>query len=485
MLSLYNTLTKKKGVFKPLTPGKVGMYVCGPTVYDYAHIGNIKAYTTSDLLRRQLEHLGFEVRMIKNITDVGHLTRDELSQGDTGEDKIEMQAKKEHRSPKEIARFYETYFKDTEKRMNILPAHYFPRATTHVPQMIELIKKLITNGHAYESNGNVFYDITSFSHYGELSGNTVENLKTGARIEEEHPDKRNQWDFALWLKAPKDHLMQWDSPWGRGYPGWHIECSAMSIEYLGDQFDIHTGGEDHIFPHHEAEIAQTEGATDKHPWVRFWIHTRHMMVDGKKMSKSKGNFYTLEDVEKKGYTAMHLRLALLSAHYRSQMNFTWDALDQAKKNFERITNWVEILERENMRSENKEDANFTPSPAQEEVVNNFEQKFWNALDDDLNTPLALSVLYELITYINSHKEVVSLGTLWEMWNRMNSVLGFTLPTTSQNTLPQEVSALIAERDTARENKNFSLSDELRKKIESLGYTLEDSAEGTRVKKLHL
>lgn len=470
MLTLYNTLTKKKEPFKSITSGKVGLYVCGPTVYNYAHIGNIKAYITSDLLRRHLEHIGFEVRMIKNITDVGHLTRDELSQGDTGEDKIELQAKKEHRSPEEIALFYETYFKDAEREMNILPAHYFPRASAHISHMIALIQKLLKNGYAYESNGNVFYDISQFSHYGELSGNTVDNLKTGARIEEEHPDKRNQWDFALWLKAPKDHMMQWDSPWSRGYPGWHIECSAMSMEYLGEQFDIHTGGEDHIFPHHEAEIAQSEGVTHKHPWVRFWIHTRHILVDGKKMSKSKGNFYTIEDIKKRGYSPMHLRLALLSAHYRSQMNFTWDALDQAKKNFERIANWILLLKSEQYTTNKTE------------IQNEFEKNFWDALDDDLNTPRALSILYELITYTNGRKNELSPNAPLAIWNRMNTVLGLTFPISTENTIPKEVQTLIAERDIARTNKDFFLSDSLRAKIEMLGYTVKDGAEGTTIKK---
>ncbi len=412
------------------------------------------------------------MRHIENITDVGHLTRDDISQGDTGEDKIEMKAKKEHKTPQEIARFYETYFKDALTKLNILPAHYFPCATEHIPHMIKLIESLITNGHAYESNGNVFYDISSFPHYGELSGNTLESLRIGARLEAEHPDKKNQWDFALWLKAPKDHLMQWDSPWGKGYPGWHIECSAMSLEYLGNTFDIHMGGEDHIFPHHEAEIAQSEGVTNIHPFVHFWIHTRHMMVEGKKMSKSRGTTYRIEDVETNGYTTMHLRLALLSAHYRSQMNFTWDALDQAKKNFERITNWVNNTSdvHENARKENREE------------IQRYEQKFWDALNDDLNTPKALSVLYELITFTNTHKRSVSVDTLNILWGRLNSVLGLILPSFSHETIPKEVTILTAERDEARMNKDFQKSDALRAKIESLGYIVEDSPNGTTVKK---
>ena len=321
MLFLHNTLTKKKESFESIHTGKVGIYTCGPTVYGNVHIGNLRSYLTADLLRRVLECLGYEVRHIKNITDVGHLTADDVAQGDTGEDKIEKKARAEKKTPEEIARFYEEYFREAERKMNILPAHAFPRATAHIPDMIRLIETLLDKGFAYEKNGNVFLDVTSFKSYGHLSGNTLDTLKVGARLEE-HPDKRHPWDFALWLKAPDGHLMHWTSPWGTGYPGWHIECSAMSIAYLGEQFDIHTGGEDNIFPHHEAEITQSECATGRSPFARFWIHSRHLLVGGEKMSKSKGNLYTLEDIEANGFSAMDLRMAFLSSHYRSQMNFT-------------------------------------------------------------------------------------------------------------------------------------------------------------------
>jgi len=254
MLKLYNTLTKKKQKFKPINKGKVSIYTCGPTVYDYIHIGNLRSFMTADVLRRYLEYFGFEVRHIKNITDVGHLTADDIAQADSGEDKMLVALRK---TPEQIAKFYTEAFHRDEDAMNILRAHFFPKATAHIPQMIKIIETLIRKGNAYEKNGSVFFDVTSFKDYGKLSGNTLDNLKTGARLEE-HPDKRNPWDFALWLKARPDHILQWDSPWSRGYPGWHIECSAMSIEYLGDKMDIHTGGEDNIFPHHEAEIAQSE-----------------------------------------------------------------------------------------------------------------------------------------------------------------------------------------------------------------------------------
>ena len=322
MLKLYNTLTKQKEEFIPINPGKVGMYSCGPTVYSKVHIGNLRAYTTADILRRYLEYRGFEVRHIKNITDVGHLTEDDVAQGDSGDDKMEKAAKKEKKTPEEIARFYENYAKEIEKEINIEPAHYFPRATEHIPQMISIIETLIKKGIAYENNGNVFFDVTKFKDYGKLSGNTLEKLNIGARLNKPHPDKKNQWDFALWLKAPDNHIMKWDSPWSVGYPGWHIECSAMSMEYLGETFDIHTGGEDNIFPHHEAEIAQSESANGK-KFVNYWVHNRHLLFDGEKMSKSKGTFLTLEDIRKKGFDAQDLRIAFLSSQYNSQMNFTW------------------------------------------------------------------------------------------------------------------------------------------------------------------
>lgn len=464
MLYLHNSLTKKKEQFKPINAGKASIYTCGPTVYDYIHLGNIRAYLLSDTIRRYLEYSGYEVRQIKNITDVGHLTDDDIAQGDSGEDKIEKKALREKKTPEEIANFYEEYFHTVEKEMNILSAHYFPRATAHVPQMIRIIETLIAKGFAYEKNGNVFFDVTKFPEYGKLSGNTLANLKVGARLEE-HPDKKNPWDFALWLKAPKEHLLKWDSPWSIGYPGWHIECSAMSTEYLGDTIDIHTGGEDNIFPHHEAEIAQTECATGV-KFVNFWVHTRHLMVDGAKMSKSKGNFYRIEDLKEKGYSPANLRLLLLSGHYRSQFNFTWESFDQAKANLQKINEF--ILNMEALATANSTGANFDLLPYQE--------KFEAAMDDDLNTPLALSVLYELITQANKLIMESSLSAedakkILAFWKRINSVFGLIL--IGQVEIPQEIMALVQKREDARRNKDFSTSDKIRAEIDKLGYIVED------------
>jgi len=342
MLKLYNTFSKTKEEFKPINSGKVGFYACGPTVYDYAHIGNLKTFIFEDVLRRYLEYTGYEVRYIMNITDAGHLTADDIGQADTGEDKMLKAATREKKTPEEIAKFYtEHFFEDIEK-LNFKKANFYPKPTAHIPHIIKFIEGLIKKGFAYEVNGNVFFDVTKFSDYGKLSGNTLDNLQVGARLEE-HPDKKNPYDFSLWLKAPKDHLMKWDSPWGVGYPGWHIECSVMSIEYLGETLDIHTGGEDHIFPHHENEIAQSESYTGK-KFSNYWLHARFLLVDGQKMSKSKGNFYTLKDVEEKGYSPMDFRLFALSGHYRSNSNFTWQSMNQAKSNFQRINDFILNLE---------------------------------------------------------------------------------------------------------------------------------------------
>ncbi|MFA5926472.1 MAG: cysteine--tRNA ligase [Parcubacteria group bacterium] len=489
MLKIYNTLTKQKEEFKPLHKGKVSIYSCGPTVYDFAHIGNLRAYTASDVLRRYLEYLGCEVRQIKNITDVGHLTADDVAQADTGEDKMLKASAREKKTPEEIARFYEEAFRRDEKEMNILPAHYFPRATAHIPQMIKLIETLIEKGHAYEKNGNVFYDVTSFKDYGKLSGNTLDNLKVGARLEE-HPDKLHPWDFALWLKADPKHILQWNSPWSRGYPGWHIECSAMSIEYLGDTLDIHTGGEDHIFPHHEAEIAQSEGATDK-TFSNFWFHNRFLLVEREKMSKSKGNFYTLKDIEEKGFDAMHLRLFYLSSHYRKQADFSWKALEQARANYARIAEWLGKLE----------EISPAAGTSNQTWSSDIKTKFESAMNDDLNTPLALSRLYELITETNKKIKDLSAdeaGKVLSAFSKMNNVFGLIfsdkniitpetkIQTSSANgivsTEEERVKALANERLEARKIKDFAKADDLRKEIEKMGYIIEDLGADYKIKK---
>ncbi len=475
MLKLYNTLTKSKQEFKPIHKGKVAMYTCGPTVYDFVHIGNLCSYMTPDILRRYLEYSGYEVRQIKNITDVGHLTDDDIVQADTGEDKMAKAAKREKKTPEEIARFYENAFRQDEEKINILPAHFFPRATAHIPQMIKIIESLIEKGHAYEVNGNVFFDVTSFKDYGKLSGNTLDNLKVGARLEE-HPDKKNPWDFALWLKAPANHILQWNSPWSRGYPGWHIECSAMATEYLGDTLDIHTGGEDNIFPHHEAEIAQTECATGK-KFVNFWIHTRHLLVEGEKMSKSKGNFYKLQDIIDKGFNPMHLRLFYLSSHYRKQADFSWPTLEQAKANFERISDWVGKLK--------GIARNGSLASTMEAKLPSID-KFQSAMDDDLNIPLALTHLYEFITETNKQISENNLSAdeaknILSIFEKMNKVFGLKF-SEKEIDIPDEIKKIADARLEARKSKDFQKSAELRKKVEKKGYLIEDLDNDYKLKK---
>lgn len=463
MLKLYNTLTKKKEEFKSINPGKIGLYACGPTVYDYAHIGNLKTFIFEDILRRYLEYSGYEVRYIMNITDVGHLTSDDINQADSGEDKMLKAALREKKTPEEIANFYsDIFFEDIEK-LNFKKANYYPKASSHIGQIIKLVEELIKNGYAYEVNGNVFYDVTKFKSYGKLSGKKLEDLKIGARLEE-HPDKKNQFDFALWLKAPKEHILKWESPWSLGYPGWHIECSAMSMEYLGETLDIHTGGEDHIFPHHENEIAQSEGATGK-VFCNYWIHARFLLVDGKKMSKSKRNFYALNDILEKGYSPMDFRLFSMSSHYRSQANFNWEALEQAKVNLQRIFDWFN-----NLKSINK-------AGIQKLIdLDEYKEKFEEAMNDDLNTPLALSVLFELITKTNKLIAENKLGkedakSILVLWEKMNKV--FALIIAKEEKIPEEISKIANERKKARENKDFKASDEIREKLEKLGYAIED------------
>ncbi len=469
MLSLYNTLAKEKQPFEAPKDGPVKMYTCGPTVYDYVHIGNLRSYVMADTLRRVLEASGLEVKHVKNITNVGHLTADDIAQGDSGEDKIAKKAAAEHKAPEEIAAFYTDYYRQAEAALNILPPHEQPKATDYIAEMITFIESLIKQGHAYAVNGNVFFDVTTFTEYGKLSGNTLDKLKVGARLEE-HPDKKNPWDFALWLKAPEGHLMHWDSPWSVGYPGWHIECSAMNLATLGATIDIHTGGEDNIFPHHEAEIAQSECGNEK-KFSRYWVHGRHLLVDGQKMSKSKGNFYRLEDILERGFSAMDLRMLFLSAHYRSQMNFTWEALEQAKKNKEAIFQAIRRLEEPHSVGTLK-------TLGGKELLEGFE----NILHDDLNTPGALAVTLDFIKKMNrllDETQPIDAESIQKVFEHILFVFGLRFETIE---LPESVKILIEERKTARENKDFTRSDALRDEIMVLGYIVEDGPNGQVVRK---
>ncbi len=481
MLYLYNSLTKEKEVFIPLKKGVVTMYNCGPTVYNYVHIGNLRAFLFADLLRRYLEFSGFQVRQVINITDVGHALADE----DTGEDKVEAAAKKEKLSPWQIAQKYERAFFEDIKKLKIKMAWKYPRAMEHAKEMIKLIEKLFKNDYAYlGKDKSVYYDVTKFKNYGALSGNRLENLMAGARVEE-NPAKKNPFDFALWIVNPK-HLMQWDSPWGRGYPGWHIECSAMSIKYLGNTIDIHTGGEDNKFPHHEAEIAQSEGATEN-KFVRFWLHVKHLLVDGEKMSKSKGNFYILNDILEKGYSPRAIRYLLISAHYRDELNFTFDSLAAAENSLRRLDEFYSKLSDIPLKDRINGLFGFGKSnPGIRHIIQETREDFKRALDDDLNVPKALAVIFGFVNKISSvsdkEKSAAEIVKARKLLNEFSNVLGLGLQKIEKVSVPAEVKKLLGEREAAREAKDWQKADKIRKKIEDFGYEIEDTAEGQKIKK---
>ena len=475
MLKLYNTLTKRKEEFKPLKGKKVGMYTCGPTVYDYIHIGNLRSFLTADILRRYLEYKGLSINLVKNITDVGHMMAD----GDNGEDKILKTAEKEHKSPFDVARFYESAFLEDEGKFNIKMADIYPRATEHIPEMIKLIAKLIEKKYAYVRNGSVYFEVSSFPKYGTLSGNTVEELKSGARITPKE-EKKSPFDFALWKKAEQGRLMQWDSPWGKGYPGWHIECSAMSTKYLGETFDIHTGGEDNIFPHHEDEIAQSEAATGK-KFVNFWVHTRHLLVDGQKMSKSLGNFYILRDLEKKNYSPLALRFLFLTSHYRDVINFTFNSLGAAEKALSNLEDFIFQIDNGKF-SDNKE------NPKIKNIVQDTEKKFIKDMDNDLNTPKALATLFEMTKAINKEIEFKKFSRadqklVQETIKKLDLVLGFLEKAEREEELDEDLKMLIEEREKARKGEDWAKADALRDQLEEEGIEIEDTPLGIHWKRI--
>lgn len=472
-LEFYNTLTNKKEEFKPIEDKVVKMYNCGPTVYSYAHIGNFRSFVFADLLRRYLEYKGYEVKQVMNITDVGHMTQDEVTDS-AGEDKIEKAAKEQEKKPIDIARFYEKAFLEDSKKMRIKEPMKRPRATDHIQEMIDMDKKLLENGYAYEVNGNVYFDVHSFEDYGKLSGNSLKELEAGksAKVKEE---KKNPLDFALWVTDP-EHLMKWDSPWGEGYPGWHIECSAMSTKYLGNTIDIHTGGEDNIFPHHECEIAQTEGAKDC-KFVNYWLHVRHLFVEGEKMSKSEGNFYTLRDIFDKGYSPLALRYVLISAQYRKPLNFTFKALDEAEKKLESLREFLQRLNKDYTEGSNEE---------MEEVIEQSRKNFESAMDDDLNTPLAISVINTFIKEINRQLDKGigkqdSVNKVKQFMNDIDQVLAI-VPQIKEVDLTEEQKEMIEKREKLREKGNYDKADEIRDKLKEQGIILQDTEDGVKIKK---
>ena len=465
MLRFYNTLTGKKEEFVPLDGKTVRMYSCGPTVYNYAHIGNLRTYVFMDLIRRTLKFEGYKLKGVMNITDVGHLMAD----SDDGEDKMAVAAREQKLSPWEIAEKYTKVFFEDLKKLNIGVPEIIAKATDHIPEMIKYVQALQDAGFSYETSDGIYFDIAKFPRYGCLSGANLDDQLAGARVEV-NDEKRHPADFALWKKADPRHIMQWDSPWGRGYPGWHIECSAMSKKYLGECFDIHSGGVDHIPIHHENEIAQNEAITGKQS-VRFWMHGEFMLVDGGKMSKSLGNTYTVSDLEAKGYAPLDFRFFCLNTHYRKKLNFTFEGLSAAKTSRARLMNQL---------GEHKaSDAATSP-----EKLEAFRASFRNAIEDDMNVPLALGVLFTAI------KEPKSKD-IYELAKEFDCIFGLDLQKADavkaeEESLfvPEEITALCEKRKAAKKDKNYALADELRAEIAAKGYAVTDTPQGYKVSKLN-
>ena len=529
-LTFYNSLTKREEAFEPIEPGKVRFYTCGPTVYGRPHIGNYSSYIMADLIRRWLEVSGYEVTHVKNITDVGHLVAD----GDSGEDKVQKKATeiaKEKRGPDAqvtmedvlgVAQMYTDEYLEDEAALNIVEAEQRPKATETIPQMITMIEKLIADGHAYETEDTIYFRVESFPEYGKLSGNTLDNLDAGARVDIE-ADKKHPADFALWKKCVGEnehHVLRWDSPWGPGFPGWHIECSCMSQKFLGQQIDIHTGGEDNIFPHHECEIAQSESCMNssdvlaKHctasssdsviaagsegaekgarndsykQFVRYWVHKRHINMGEEKMSKSLGNLFTLPDVTQMGYSPQDLRYYLLSVHYRTKLKFTEKGLQDAKKARRKIVEWMEGVSNSGpgpgpesksdpippARPKLRRSEGGSPDPS------TFVQRFTDAMNADLNTPEALAVIFDAISQSNKNGDTDGYGDFIAI---VKQAFGCFEPEEAQDIL-QEVQQLLKKRQAARDAKDFEESDRLRDEIKEYGYEVRDEESGQIVRPL--
>ncbi len=462
-IKLYNTMTRRKERFVPLHEGEVRMYTCGPTVYDYAHIGNFRAYVFEDLLRRFLEYKGYRVVQVMNITDV--------------DDKTIRRSREEGISLREYTRRYERAFFEDLGKLNIERAEYYPRATEHIPDMVALIQKLMEKGYAYKaSDGSIYYDISKFKEYGKLSQLKLEGLKAGARVRQDEYAKEEAHDFALWKAwSEEDGDVYWDTPLGKGRPGWHIECSAMSMRYLGETLDIHAGGVDLIFPHHENEIAQSEAATGK-TFVRYWVHNEHLLVEGRKMSKRYGNFYTLRDLLARGYDPLAIRYLLLATHYRRKLNFTFKALEDAAQALRRLNDFLSRLE------------SYSPSAKEatelSKRVDEARQEFDAALCDDLDTPRALAAVFKLVREANkainqksaSSADVAALKRFFTDFNRVFGVIR-----EDKRELPEELMKLIREREEARRRKDFATADKLREELLKRGVIVEDTPQGTRWK----
>ena len=481
-LKIYNSLSGEKEVFKPILEGNIGMYVCGPTVYSNVHLGNVRTFLSFDFIYRSLQFLGYKVRYVRNITDAGHLTDD----GDINNDRFIKQSRLEKLEPMEIVQKYTVDFHDVLKKFNLLPPTIEPTATGHIIEQLELTKLLVEKGFAYESNGSVYFDVLEYNarglNYGELSRRNIDELFANTRDLDGQGEKKNPQDFALWKKASPEHIMKWPSPWGEGFPGWHLECTAMSTKYLGDQFDIHGGGMDLKFPHHECEIAQNEACTGHTP-VNYWMHANMLTLNGKKMAKSTGNnilpgeILTGENtILSKPFSASVTRFFMLQAHYRSILDFSDDAIVAAEKGYKRLMEALSLLKD-------------LPTSTQSSVsIEDWKQLCYDAMNDDFNTPILIAHLFEGVRYINvikDGKETITAEDLATFTTAIEAfvyeVLGLEnekITDSSNDKLEGTIQLLIEMRKQARENKNFALSDQIRDQLLALGIQLKDGKEGT-------
>ena len=461
---VYNTLTKEKDVFRPINEKEVRIYSCGPTVYKDATIGNMRTNIFQDVLRRMLKYNGYKIKHVMNITDVGHL----VSDGDEGEDKMIKSAREEHKTPLEIAEHYTKLFFDDLKDLNIEIPEIICKATDYIPEMLEYVEELVEKGYAYETSTAIYFDVSKLDKYPVLSNVNVEEQKAGARVDVD-PEKKNPYDFALWIKAPENHLMKWDSPWGPSYPGWHIECSAMSRKHLGEQFDIHTGGIDLIPTHHENEIAQSKGICGKIP-ANYWIHGEYLLINGGKMSKSLGNVYLLKDIKEKGYDPLVYKLLCYTSSYRNKLNFTWEGIEASSKSLERLRNGYQV-NKNGTDTLNEED---------KKELDRLENEFHKAINDDMNMPLAMSFVWEVIKYSKKSPEIA------ELLLKFDTVLGIEInkeETNKEIEIPEEVLKLVEARKQARQEKNWAESDRLRDLIKEKGYEVKDTKEGMEISEL--
>jgi cysteinyl-tRNA synthetase len=475
-LKTYNTLTRQKEEFVPLYPGFVGIYVCGPTVYDHAHIGHAKGYVSFDVIVRYLRHQGYKVRYVQNITDVGHLTDD----ADEGEDKILQRAARDQVQPMELVEtFMRSYFEDMDA-LNVVRPDISPRASGHVPEQIELVKVLLEKGFAYEVDGSVYFSVESFPEYGKLSGRRVEELEEGARVAVS-PEKRNPADFALWKRAEPGHILRWLSPWGWGYPGWHLECSTMAMKYLGQTVDIRGGGLENIFPHNECEIAQSEAATGQ-PFAKYWLHWNMVTVDGVKMGKSLGNFTTIKQALQT-YSALAIRFFILTSHYRSPLDFSEEALGGAAKGLERLHGTVRSV-----RTQLEAAPAGEVDPAVEDMLSQYKAQFLGAMDDDFNTAAAIGILFDVNREVNgllnaesavTRETLAAVDALYrELGGQILGIIPEEMEEAGGGLQVPLIELLIDVRQMLRDNREWELSDTIRSRMGQLGVTLEDRPEGT-------